>query len=54
MRSTDAQLVAGFLILQFSEFAEYLDNCGIDPLEAEIIIEDIKKESDGTDAIKYQ
>lgn len=47
MKHSDTHLVAGFLILSFHEFAEYLDACGIDPTEADVIIQDMIVESDG-------
>ncbi|WP_319410134.1 hypothetical protein [uncultured Desulfosarcina sp.] len=47
MKPTDAKLVAGFLIREFQSFAEHLDDCGIDPTEASMIIEEIACASGG-------
>lgn len=45
MNQTDARLVVGFLTEKAHEFAEYIDNQGIDPLEATVIIEGIMLET---------
>ena len=44
MSPTDAWLVAGFLTQEYDGFADYLGENGIEPTEAEVIIDALKRE----------
>ena len=45
MKSTDANLIAGFLQREHERFAEYLDEYDVEPDEATVIIESLFNES---------
>jgi hypothetical protein len=47
MKSTNTQIIAGFLLEEQKRFFEYLEDCSIDPIEGAVMIEEVISESDG-------
>ena len=47
MKSTNAQIIAGFLLEEQKRFFDYLEDCSIDPIEGAVMIEEVISESDG-------